>query len=143
MRKKLYFAVAFLLSLVPLEGQVAPSAQGTRTPVSFWVGASISTFNPDYGCANSSPVSCWNHHLIGVSPYLDTNFFAFDRIGAEAEAHLLLWHGPATLIQTSYLVGPRVRLYSSRSLNLTGKFLVGRAPAWRRRLFRLCSGCRD
>ncbi len=128
MRKEHCFAVAFLLLLVvPLEGQVAPSAQGTQTPLRFWVGASISTFNPDYGCVNNSPVSCWNHHLIGVSPYLDTNYFAFDRVGVEAEARLLLWHGPATLIESSYLAGPRVRLYSSRDLNFAGKFLVGRA----------------
>jgi hypothetical protein len=40
---------------------------------------------------------------------------------------MLLWHGPGTLIQTSYLGGPRVWLIRHRDLNLVGKFLVGQA----------------
>src|SRR5579864_8672798 len=127
MPKKLYSAAAFLLLLVPLTAQVVPSAEGARTPVSFWVGASFSTFNPDYGCANSSPFSCWDRHLIGVGTYLDTNYFLFDRLGTEGEVRLLLWHGPATLIENSYLAGPRVRLLRTRDLSIAGKFLLGRA----------------
>src|SRR6266567_1619159 len=127
MLKKFYFAAAFLLVMVPLAAQVPPAAEGGRAGISLWIGASISTFNPDYGCPNSSPFSCWEHHLIGVGPYLDTNYFLFDRIGAEGEARLLLFHGPGTLIETSYLAGPRMRLFRSGNLNLNAKFLVGQA----------------
>lgn len=127
MQKLLYLFLAFPLLLVPSAAQVAPSAEGSRTGVSFWVGASVATFNPDYGCRNGSPFTCWDHHLIGVGPYLDTNYFLHDRIGIEGEARLLLWNGPATLVQTSYLAGPRVRLFRGRELSVAGKFLVGRA----------------
>ena len=125
MPKKIYLVAVFALFMAPLAAQVAPAGEGSATPISFWIGASISTFNPDYGCANSSPFSCGEHQLIGVSPYLDTNYFLFDRIGAEGEARLLLWHGPATLIETSYLGGPRMRLFRTGNLNLNAKILVG------------------
>ena len=127
MRKQFYFVAAFPLLLVPLAAQVHPAAEGGETGINLWIGASVSTFNPDYGCTNGSPFSCWDHHLIGVGPYLDTNYFLFDRVGAEGEVRLMLWHGPATLIENSYLAGPRVRLFRTRDLNLNGKFLVGRA----------------
>src|SRR4051812_20609456 len=127
MSKKIGFCAAFLLWLVPLAAQVAPAGEAGGGGVGFWIGASISTFNPDYGCADDSPFSCGEHQLIGVSPYLDTNYFLFDRVGAEGEMRFLLWHGPATLIQTSYLAGPRVRLFRYGNLNLNAKFLLGQA----------------
>ena len=122
-----YLFAVLTLSVVPSAGQVAPAGEGGRTGIALWVGASISTFNPDYGCPNSSPFSCWDHHLIGIGTYLDTNYFLFDRVGAEGEVRLLLWHGPATLIEDTYMAGPRVRLFRARDMNLNAKFLVGRA----------------
>jgi hypothetical protein len=84
-------------------------------------------FNPDYGCSSSSPFSCWEHELIGVGPYAYTSPILFGRVGAEGELRLLFWHGPSTLIQYSYLGGPRVRIFHHKKVELAGKFLVGGA----------------
>ena len=129
MPKRFYFVCAFALMVVPLAAQVHPAAEGTRTPVAFWIGGSITTFNPDYGCENSSPFSCGEHQLIGVGPYVDTNYFLFDRLGVEGEARLLLFHGPETMVQTSYLAGPRLRLFRTGSLMLT-RSSSSVAPTW-------------
>ena len=123
MRKKLYLVASSLLLSVPLFAQTFPAGEGPR--VSYWVGASVSTFNPDYGCSSNSPFSCWNHQIIGLGPYLDTSSFLLGRIGAEAEAHFLRWHGPAGLTEDSYLGGPRVRLFRYRGMHVTVKFLLG------------------
>ena len=37
----------------------------------------------------------------------------------------MLFHGPATLIENSYMGGPRVRIFRHRDLTFSGKFLVG------------------
>jgi opacity protein-like surface antigen len=118
------FAGCLLLSM-PITAQNPPSAEGPG--ISFRVGASISTFNPDYGCSSNSPFSCWSHQVIGISPYANTNFFLFGRIGAEGEARFLRWHGPIGLTETSYLFGPRVHLYGHRNIVISGKFMVGDA----------------
>jgi len=125
MQKRFFWLAAFPLFIAPMHAQVSPAAHGGRSEVSFWVGASISTFNPDYGCTDASPFSCWDHHLLGIGPYVDTNYFLWDRIGLEGEARLLLFHGPDTLIQNSYLGGPRMRVFRSRELNLNAKLLLG------------------
>src|SRR5579863_1789381 len=104
--KRLYLiAVCFLVSM-SLTAQAPPSAEGRN--ISIWVGASVSTFNPDYGCSDNSPWSCLSHQLIGISPYADTSGLLFGRIGAEGEARFLHWHGPDSLTEASYMAGPRV-----------------------------------
>lgn len=123
MRKNFYLVAVSLLLSVPLAAQTSPSAEGPA--VSYWVGASVSMFNPDYGCPNASPFSCWGSQVIGIGPYLDTSSLFFGRISAEGEAHFLRWHGPSGLTQDSYLGGPRVRLWRYHSLNVTGKILFG------------------
>jgi hypothetical protein len=126
MPKKFYFVAAFALLSVPLAAQAPPSAE-VRSGATAWIGASVSTFNPDYGCADSSPFSCGEHQLIGVVPHLDTSSFLFGRIGVECEARLMLFHGPNYMVQTSYMGGPRVRLFRYKEFLLTGKFLLGYA----------------
>lgn len=126
MLSKLYLAGVFLSALASLAAQAPPSAEG-GIPTTLWIGASVSTFNPDYGCPNSSPFSCGEYQLIGIVPHLDTSSFLFRRIGAEAEARLMLWHGPIYMVQYSYLGGPRVRLVRFRDVLVTGKFLLGLA----------------
>jgi hypothetical protein len=125
MPKRLYLVAVSLLFSVPLAAQTSPSAEGPG--ISYWIGAAVSTFNPDYGCTNASPFSCWNHQVIGMGPYVDTSSIFFGRISAEGEARFLRWHGPADMSQDSYLAGPRVRLWRYRSLNFTGKILFGAA----------------
>jgi hypothetical protein len=125
MAKSLYLiAVCILLSL-PLTAQTKPSAEGQGILV--WVGFSVSTFNPDYGCPSNSPFTCWNSQLIGISPYVHTNPLLFGRIGAEGEARFMHWHGPVDLTMDSYMGGPRVRLWNHKKLAFSGKFLLGTA----------------
>jgi hypothetical protein len=92
-----------------------------------WAGAEISTFNPDYGCEDSSPFTCWNHQLLGIAPFVDANHLIFQRLGAEGEARFLPWRGPGNgLTQSNYLVGPRVGLLNlRRRFFFSGKFLMG------------------
>jgi hypothetical protein len=125
MLKNLCLLAAGILLAIPLTAQSFPSAEGPG--VSVWVGASISMFNPDYGCDNDSFLSCWNHELLGIAPYAYTNPFLFHRIGAEGEARFLHWHGPRNLTESSYLAGPRVGLYRYKKLLLSGRFLLGEA----------------
>jgi hypothetical protein len=131
MRKEFYLIAAFALLSVPLAAQAPPSAGGAPG-ISYWVGVSISTFNPDYSCggfpAFANPFSCTGgKHLIGVVPYVDTSFFMLRRVGFEGEARLMLWHGPEDMVQNSFLGGPRFRVYGRRDLQITAKFLIGSA----------------
>jgi opacity protein-like surface antigen len=134
MRKKFYFIPAFALLSSLLAAQAPPAAGGVEG-VSYSVGASVSVFNPDYGCgglgAFASPFSCSPRAgttgglLIGVVPYVDSGFFAFRRIGFEGEARLMLFHGPLDMVQYSFLGGPRFRIYRYKDLYVSGKFLIG------------------
>lgn len=51
-----------------LFAQTMPSAE--RASVSVWAGAEFSAFNPDYGCKDSSPFTCWNYQLLGIAPFV-------------------------------------------------------------------------
>jgi hypothetical protein len=125
MYKKLWLLGSVLVVSSTLFAQVKPMAEGVPYG-SMWVGAEISTFNPDYGCMNSSPFSCWNHQLMGISPYIDVKTMLSARVRMEAQGRFLHWHGPGSLTETSYLAGPIVRLWQYRQLTLSGKLLVGR-----------------
>lgn len=125
MLKNIFLFVAGLLFSVPSIAQTLPS--GEAPGLSIWVGATVSTFNPDYGCSDNAVYACWGGHLWGISPYASTNTFLFGRIGAEAQAHFLRWHGPANLTETTYMAGPRVQLFRRRQLILSGRFLAGGA----------------
>jgi len=123
MLKKVCLILASLSWSFPLAAQSYPSAE--RGGLTVWVGASVSSFNPDYGCPTSSPFSCWDNHLIGISPYAHTNPLLFRRIGAEGEARFLHWSGPAGMSQQSYMAGPRILLFGYKRLAMDAKFLLG------------------
>ncbi len=125
MPKSIYLLAACFLLSIPLAAQTTWSAEGPG--ISVWVGASISTFNPDYGCGNNSPVACWQHQLLGISPYAHTNAFLFNRIGAEGQLRFLHWRGPDHLTEASYMAGPRVSIYHHRKFAFGAKFLIGPA----------------
>jgi hypothetical protein len=126
MRHKLFFLAIFPLLLVPMAAQVAPAGQsGTGAGVTWWVGGAFSTFNPDYGCADSSPFSCGDRQLMGVATYLDSSPFLWGRVGLEGEVQLLLFHGPITLVENSYMGGPRFRIFRYRNLTFSAKVLAG------------------
>ena len=116
------FASVFLSATLSASAQTHPSAEGGGPTV--WVGAEISSFNPDYGCNNNSPFTCWNHQLIGIAPFADVNHLIFRRLGAEGEARFLAWHGPNQTQQT-YMGGPRVSILHFRNAVLNAKFLIG------------------
>ena len=137
MRKKFYLIAAFALFSGLLAAQAPPSA-GAGLPLGLRIGGSYAVFNPDYGCGglsgDASPFSCspvggngsgGNAH--GVATYLDTDRFLYRKIGLEGQVRFLFWHAPSTLIQYSFLAGPRFRLYHYRGVEFTAKFLIGSA----------------
>jgi hypothetical protein len=124
MLKILSLISSCLVLSATLFAQSLPSAE--RGGVSVWVGAEVSTFNPDYGCSDASPFTCWDHHLWGIAPFVDVNRLIFQRLGAEGEARFMPWNGPAGLTQSNYLAGPRFGLVHFRNRYFfSGKFLMG------------------
>lgn len=107
-------------------GQSHWSAEGTGTSV--WVGAELSSFNPDYGCKSDSPFSCGTKQLVGVSPFVDVNHVLFRRLNFQGQGRFLQWRGPGGgLTEASYMAGPKFSLFHFRSVAFSGKFLVGGA----------------
>ena len=126
MRKSIYVLACCLFLSIPLTAQSTWSAEGGRT-ISVWAGASLSTFNPDYGCKDNSPLGCWDGQLLGISPYVHTNGLLFHRVGAEGQARFLHWRGPGSLTESSYMAGPRVGLFQRNKFVFSGKFMIGSA----------------
>ena len=124
MLKRLCLMGASLLLTLPLTAQTFPSAEGPG--ISLWAGASVSSFNPDYGCSSNSPFACGSQ-MIGIAPFVHTNGVLFRRVGAEGEARFLRWHGPAGMTESTYLAGPRVYLLRYKKLMFSGKLLIGDA----------------
>ena len=107
-------AAALLIVSTTVSAQSHWSAEGAGMTV--WVGAGISTFNPDYGCKSDSPFTCGSHQLLGVSPFVDANHVLFRRLGFEAQARILPWRGPGDgLSESSYMAGPKVSIARFRS----------------------------
>ena len=132
MLKVLSLVLCFFLLPAVLFAQSRPSAEGGGS--SLWVGGEISTFNPDYECASGSPLSCWDHQLLGFAPFVDAvnllpRLGMGEGLGIEGEARFLHWRGPYSgFTESSYLVGPRFGLVRVKdSLRLIGKVGVGRA----------------
>lgn len=124
MIKRLCLIGASLLLTTPMIAQTLPAAEGSG--ISLWAGASVSSFNPDYGCASNSPFTCGNQ-LIGIAPFVHTNGFLLRRVGFEGQARFLHWHGPTGLTESSYLAGPRANLFRYKKLLFSGKFMIGDA----------------
>jgi hypothetical protein len=111
-----------LLFLSPtVFAQAVPSAEGSGR--SIWVGVEGSTFNPDWGCNENSPFSCWDSQLLGIAVFSDANHLV-GKIGLEGEMRWLNWRGPGTT-QSNYLVGPRYPVFNGRKLSANVKFVSG------------------
>ena len=123
MLKRLCLFSARCFLPMTLAAQTQPSAEGPQ--VLLWVGASFSSFNPDYGCSSSAPFSCWGGRVMGISPYAATPFFLFNRIGAEGQARFLIWHGPSSLTETSYMAGPSFRIGRFGAFSFSASLLLG------------------
>jgi len=129
MAKKVYLLVAALqlLMFAPLAAQAPPAGrQGPAARINFNVGAFLSIFTSDYGNCNGPVFNCANN-LIGVAPFVNTNYFLLGRVGLEGQARLLLFNGPHDIIQNTFLGGPRVLVFRYRDLNFSSKFLLGHA----------------
>lgn len=112
--------LVFLLIPVVVAAQNPESAIGGEAGV--WAGGGLSTFNPDWGCATSSPF-CANQ-LIGPTVWGDFNLH--DQYGLEAEARWLHWHPySAGLYENDFLVGPRDRVLRWHRLLTWVKVEVG------------------
>lgn len=125
MYKTLCLVALSVFASVTLLAQTLPSGEGGGITGSARIGAEISTFNPDYGCLHSSPFSCWNNQLFGIAPFVDTREMFFSRMSVEGQARFLHWRGPGKMTQSSYMVGPRVRLFHYHQAALSGKMLFG------------------
>jgi hypothetical protein len=109
-----------------LSAQTRPAAEGYASSV--WVGAEVSTFNPDYGCDSASPFVCGDHQLLGFAPLVYLNNVLLHRIGVEGEARLLHWRGPTGgVTESSYLAGPRFAFLRWKKAYFIGKVGVGNA----------------
>lgn len=125
-RRLFLVATCLFLASTALSAQSQWSAEGPARE-GVWIGAEISTFNPDYGCSNASPFTCGDRQLIGLAPFIDADHLIFRRLGAEGKAQFLHWRGPGNgLTEATYMAGPKFGLWRfRRSALLSGKVLVG------------------
>ncbi|HEV2278834.1 MAG TPA: outer membrane beta-barrel protein [Acidobacteriaceae bacterium] len=94
----------------------------TGGQATMWAGGELSIYNPDWGCQSNLPFNC-PVLMIGPTAYFDFNWNK--RIGAEGDAHWLLWHGPQGEKESSYLLGPRYRLWRGDRFSFSGRLGLG------------------
>jgi len=107
----LLLAVIALASPKYAESQVAPSAYADRHAL--WVGGEYSTFQPDWG----------RNRMAGLGVYADWNIA--HRVAAEGEVRFLRFNEFEGENESSYLLGPKVRLLDWRGFHPYGKVLFG------------------
>jgi hypothetical protein len=114
----LLFTVLFLpTALVAQSPKSALGGDGT-----LWAGAEFSDFNPDFGCPSNWVFNC-SHELYGVGAFFDFNVTS--KIGAEGETRWLDWNGRAGQSESTYLIGPRYRVYRHGRYRFWVKTLLG------------------
>jgi Outer membrane protein beta-barrel domain len=113
----------FTLLLLPaaLFAQDPKSAVGGDS--SLWAGADMATYNPDWGCKNDYPFSCFASQVRGPGAFFDFN--VHPKWGAEGEARWLNWNGEEHQKISNYLLGGRYRAFRYRRFDIWGKFLAG------------------
>jgi hypothetical protein len=115
--------IALLLFPAALIAQSSESAVGGETSIT--AGVEMSTFNPDWGCANGAPLGC-SAELYGPTAVVD--FDLHRKYGLEGEARWLHWGGATGgMIQSNYIAGPHYRLYQLHRFSLWGKLELGGA----------------
>lgn len=120
MSKSIWLLVLFFVPAA-LVAQSAKSALGGDGTL--WAGGEFSDFNPDFGCPSSNLVFNCPDELYGPTAFADLNLTP--RIGAEARAHWLDWNGRAGQKESSYLLGPRYRVYRRGPYRLWVNMLFG------------------
>ena len=126
---KCRLALSFLL-LIPyaMAGQTREAANQLHS--SLQVGGEFSLFNGDFYCSGSSPFDCGNGQPLmkGLGVFIDYDThtpWESGRWGAEGEFRWLHWGGHGGQVESTYLGGPRCRIYRWRKLDSWGKFLLG------------------
>jgi hypothetical protein len=97
----------------------------THNVPSLAVGAEFSIFNPDYYCPSNSPFKCGNGLPLakGIGVYF--NSLLRRNWGSEGEARWSRWDELGGQQESTYLIGPRYRVYRWHKLGIWPKFLVG------------------
>jgi hypothetical protein len=121
--KKIGWIALLLLFPAGLFAQSSESAIGGEG--SMTAGVEMSTFNPDWGCANIAPLGCQSQ-LYGPTAVFDFDWH--EKYGLEGEARWLHWHGPGGMVQSNYLVGPRYRMF--RYQRFSAWFKLGLGGGW-------------
>lgn len=99
------FALLFIPSaLVAQSPRSAIGGDGT-----LWAGGEFTDFNPDFGCPHSNLVFNCPDELYGPSAFVDVNVTS--KIGAVGEGRWLDWNGRAGQKESTYMAGPRYRVY--------------------------------
>lgn len=122
MRRILLFSLMILM-VGSITAQSRESADTVRS--SLQAGVEFSVFNPDWSCSSSGPFTCGNGNPLikGIGAF--GNYDLHGKYGAEAEARWLHWDGVAGEVESTYLIGPRYRLYRWENMELWAKFLLG------------------
>jgi hypothetical protein len=112
----------FVLLFLPaaLVAQSPKSAIGADA--SLWAGGEVSDFNPDYGCESNLPFNCSND-LLGATALFDFN--VKPKWGAEGEARWLHWNGVGSEQESTYMIGPRYKVYRHNRYSLWVRFMGG------------------
>jgi opacity protein-like surface antigen len=115
----------FFVSALSSRAQVEPSA--TRSGLHISAGAEGSVFQPDYagrGIAEDGP-----DRLYGVGAYVDVHFTRWVQIEAEGRWLRFNEYVPRNSTQgigeNTYMIGPRVPLFTYHKWTPYAKFLVG------------------
>lgn len=121
--KVLFFCCLMLVSSSVLVGQSRESAREGGS--SLKAGAEFSAFNPDYYCSTSSPFDCGDNASLekGIGAFFDYN--VRPRWGAEGEARWLRWQGVGGQVESTYLIGPRYKVYRWNSFSIWVRLLAG------------------
>jgi Outer membrane protein beta-barrel domain len=112
----------FALLFVP----AALLAQSPRSAIGgdagLWAGGEVSDFNPDFGCKSNMPFNCAND-LLGATALFDFN--VKPRWGAEGEARWLHWNGTGGQVESTYMIGPRYRVYRLNRFSFWTRVVAG------------------
>lgn len=123
MRKVLLCGLLFFTTWIMLNAQARESAD--EAGHSLQGGAEFSIYNPDFYCTSNSPFSCGDGYPLirGIGVFGDFN--VHPRWGAEGEARWLHWDGVRGQVESTYMIGPRYRVYRWKRFDAWAKFLVG------------------
>ena len=114
-----FFCVALATLVLPVNGQVVPSASAHEPKVI--AGGFGSVFQPDYagnGIAQASP-----QRLYGIGAYLDVKLNRW--VTVEGEARWMRFNEYIGIGEDNYLLGPKVPITTYKGLTPYGKFLIG------------------